>query len=205
MEIIDLSKTSDLEASKRATEVLRRGGLIVYPTETCYGLGVMITNKMAVEKLWKFKGERGDKPVLVAINTMLMAKKYAEINNIFKAVARKYWPGPVSMVTKSRKNIPEKIRGGKPFIGLRMPDQSLILKIVKSLKVPVTSTSANISGGKNPYSLEQFQNETPKDRIELVDLFIDAGHIPERLPSTLIDTTEGTVKVLRQGEVVVKI
>lgn len=193
------------EVIEEAVRVLNNGGLIVYPTETCYGLGVDATNDQAVDKLWNFKGERGDKPVLIAVSSVKMAEENAEINYLANKITQKYWPGPVSIVALSKNKVSKKVQGGKETVGLRMPNQPLVLSMIKKLDKPITSTSANISGGSNPYSLEQFLASTPVERVALVDLFIDGGVIPERLPSTLVDTTGKEVAVLRQGEIEVAI
>lgn len=193
------------EVIEEAVRVLNNGGLIVYPTETCYGLGVDATNDQAVDKLWNFKGERGDKPVLIAVSSVKMAEENAELTELANNITQKYWPGPVSIVALSKNKVSDKVQGGKETVGLRMPNQTLVLSMIKKLDKPITSTSANISGGSNPYSLEQFLASTPVERVALVDLFIDGGVIPERLPSTLVDTTGKEVAVLRQGEIEVTI
>ena len=193
------------EVIARAVKVLSDGGLIVYPTETCYGLGVDATNDQAVDKLWNFKGERGDKPVLIAVSNIKMAEENAEINDLANKITQKYWPGPVSIVALSKNKVSKKVQGEKETIGLRMPNQPLVLSMIKKFGKPITSTSANISGGKNPYSLEQFLISTPNEKFKLVDLFIDGGDILEKLPSTLVETTGKEIEILRQGEIEVAI
>lgn len=183
---------------------LKEGGLIIYPTETVYGLGVDATNEKAVEKLWNFKGERGDKPVLVAVSSIDMAAKYVRLNEAGESIIRKYWPGPVSIVAVSRNKVSTKVQGNTHTLGLRMPKQDTVLKIVNEFKKPVTSTSANVSGQDTAKSLEKFLEIVAEEKQALIDLFIDAGELPVHLPSTIVDTTGDEIKVLRQGEVVVK-
>jgi len=193
------------EAVEAAIEVLKSGGVIVYPTETCYGIGVDLTQPEAVERLWRFKGEREGKPVLAAISSLKMAEEYTDISVLGKKVVQKYWPGPVAIVALSKGKIAKKAQGETDTIGLRMSANILVTEIVESLGKPISSTSANISGGNNPYSLDQFLEETPKERVSIIDLFVDAGELPQNRPSTVIDTRGETLKVLRQGEVVVEI
>jgi L-threonylcarbamoyladenylate synthase len=205
MKVVKVTPNNIDEVAEKAVDALLKGGLIVYPTETCYGLGVDVTNEAAVEKLWLFKGERGDKPVLIAVDSEKMAGEYAELTELFNKVAQKYWPGPVSMVVTSKNKVAEKVQGGKGTIGLRMPDSEIVLSMVGLLGRPITSTSANVSGGSNPYSLEQFIAETPVEKQDVVDLFIDAGTIPTRLPSTIVEATGGEIGILRQGEIEVTV
>jgi L-threonylcarbamoyladenylate synthase len=129
-----------------AVEALKKGGLIVYPTETLYGLGVDATSDMALTKLWAFKGERGDKPVLCAVSSVKMAEEYADFNDLGKKIARKYWPGAVAIVAVSKTKVAKKAQGETKNLGLRMPDNKMVLWIIENLGKPITSTSANISG-----------------------------------------------------------
>lgn len=201
MEIFRLNKNNIAEVATRAAKILRSGGLVVYPTDTVYGLGVDVTNEMAVEKLWKFKGGRENKPVLMAVNGELMAGKYIKINDLGKKIMRKYWPGSVSVVGVSKNKVAEKVQSEKGTLGVRMPDNDFVLKLVDLLKKPITSTSANVSGGKTCRSLEEFMAEVPEDRKQLVDCFVDGGMIEGKLPSTIVDVSEGEMKIVRQGEV----
>jgi L-threonylcarbamoyladenylate synthase len=187
-----------------AIEVLKRGGLIVYPTETVYGLGVDATNEAALEKLWEFKGERGDKPVLVAVSDMTMAEKYVEFSSLGKKIAQKYWPSAVAIVAISKNLVAKKAQGGANTLGLRMPDNKMILKMIAEFGKPITSTSANVSGAPTARSKEEFLRTVPEEKQKLIDLFIDAGELSARSPSTIVDTTGEEIKILRQGEVVVE-
>ncbi len=193
------------ECIRRAVEVLKNGGLIVYPTETVYGLGVDATSEAALEKLWKFKGERGNKPVLVAVSDLEMAEKYVNFSELGKKVAQKYWPGAVAIVASSKNTVAKKAQGDATNLGLRNPDNQLILDIISAFGKPITSTSANISGTSTARSIEEFEATVPDERQDLIDLFIDAGELPSRQPSTIVDTTGEEVKILRQGETIVEI
>ena len=191
-------KLEDLEIEYVA-RILNEGGLIVYPTETVYGLGADATSEAALEKLWAFKGERGDKPVLVAVADLAMAEKYVNLTNLGRKIAQKYWPGPVAIVASSKNEVAKKAQGQTETLGLRNPDNKVMLEVIRTLGKPITSTSANISGGLTARSLSEFLATMPEDRQKLIDLFIDAGELPKNLPSTIVDTTEEKIKILRQG------
>jgi L-threonylcarbamoyladenylate synthase len=205
MEIIDIKKTEPKEIVAQAVAVLKNGGLMVYPTETVYGLGVDATSELALDKLWAFKGERGDKPVLVAVADREMAEKYVELSDLSKKVTQKYWPGAVAVVASSKNLVAKKAQGQTETLGVRNPDNKMMLEIIATLGRPITSTSANISGATTARSLAEFKVTVPKERQGLIDLFIDAGELPLRSPSTIVDTTGEEVKILRQGEMVVEI
>ncbi len=185
--------------------VLKEGGLIVYPTETVYGLGVDATSESALEKLWEFKGERGDKPVLVAVSGEEMTEKYVKLNGLGKKIVHKYWPGAVAVVATSRNIVTKKAQGMSDNLGLRMPDNINIIEIISRFGKPITSTSANISGAPTARSLTEFLETVPADRQKLIDIFIDGGELPLRQPSTIVDATGEEIKILRVGEVVVSV
>lgn len=199
MEILKAKR--EKEAIEGALAVLRKGGLIIYPTETCYGIGADATNTEAVKKALEFKGSRGGKPISVAVVDKAMAEKYVELNEMAKNLYQKFLPGPLTMVSKSRGKVVKYLEAGKGNLGIRMPDYPLVLKIIKKLRKPITSTSANASGKKTPYSLKDIQKYTPKKSLRLVDLFLDRGKLPYNPPSTVVDTTLNEPKILRQGEI----
>jgi len=201
VEIIKLDESNTKEVADRVAEIVLAGGLVVYPTDTLYGLGVDATNEIAVEKLWKFKGERENKPVLIAVNSEKMAEKFIEITELGKKIIHKYWPGPVSIVGKSKNLVAMKVQGEKGKVGVRMPGNKFVACLVKILDKPITSTSANITGAMTCVDVDDFSKNTPPDRVSLVDCFVDAGIIERKLPSTIVDISEGEVKILRQGAI----
>lgn len=205
MRILKLNSANFMEVAKQVSIVVADGGLVVYPTDTVYGLGVDPTNEAAVEKLWKFKGERGDKPVLLVVSDEMMAKKYVKLNDLGKKIIRKYWPGSVSVVGVSKNRVVKKLHGGKGTLGLRMPNNKFVLNLVGIFGKPITSTSANISGGRTCGSLEEFSAVIPKESMDFVDVFVDGGTIEDKLPSTIVDISSGEMRMVREGEVVVEI
>lgn len=205
MEILKLTEKDNEEIVYLVAQALLKGGLIVYPTETVYGLGVDATNKKAVEKLWMFKGKRENKPVLVAVNGEKMAEEYVEINDLGKKLIHKYWPGPVSILAVSKDKVAKKVQGEKETLGLRMPDNKFVLDLISNLGRPITSTSANLSGEKVCGSIDDFLRTVPEGHMKLVDYFIDGGTIENKLPSTIVDSSRGAVDILRQGDIEIDI
>ncbi|MBU4350998.1 threonylcarbamoyl-AMP synthase [Patescibacteria group bacterium] len=189
---------------KKAIAVLKKGGLVIYPTETCYGIGADATNLKAVEKVLQFKGSRGNKPVSIAVANKEMAEKYVLINSTAANLYKEFLPGPLTVVSKSRQKTARLLEAGQETLGIRIPDYDLIIKIIKEFNRPITSTSANTSGKKTPYCLNDVLKYTTPKRLGLVDLFLDAGRLPFHLPTTVVDTTLNEPKALRQGEIKIK-
>lgn len=185
--------------------ILKDGGLIIYPTETCYGIGADATNAEAVKKVLDFKGSRGGKPISVAVFDKKMAGKYVIVNETADNLYQKFLPGPLTVVSKSKTKTDPALQAGKETLGIRIPDYPLVLEIVRKFGKPVTATSANTSGKKTPYCLEDVLKYTTKKRLALVDLFLDAGRLPYNPPSTVVDTTLNEPQILRQGEIKIKI
>jgi len=198
---IDLQKISQAKAIAQAIKVLRAGGIVIYPTETCYGLGVDATNPAAVDKLWQYKGQRGNKAVSVAVADQAMAEQYVVINSIARNLYQNFLPGPITVISQSRAKVIKKLQAGKKTLGIRLSSYPLVSKIVRRLGKPMTATSANTSGKKAVYSFPDWQKYTSQKKQALVDLFLDAGVLPQRLPSTVVDTTLNEARVLRQGKI----
>lgn len=203
MEVLNLQKEPKIKIIQKTVTVLNQGGLIIYPTETCYGLGADATNSEAVLKVLEFKGERKGKPILIAVADKKMAQDYVEINKTAENLYRNFLPGPVAVVSKSKEKVAPGVESSHKTLGIRIPNYPLILEIIRQFGKPITSTSANPSGKKPPYSLDDVLKYTSKKRLALVDLFLDAGKLPPNPPSTVVDTTLQEPTVLRQGKIVI--
>ena len=203
MEIISIEEAQKGQGGK-VVAVLKKGGLIIYPTDTCYGLGADATNPLAIDKLMAFKGEREGKPVAVAVNNLAMAEEYVFLSPLARALAKKYLPGPLTLVCQSEHKTDPRLESSEGTLGIRVPNTPLVLTIIAALGKPITTTSANISGGTSPYSRFSWEKETPQERQALVDLFLDAGNLPFSPPSTVIDVSSKEIKIIRQGAIKIK-
>ena len=203
MEIINLKQTNRAEVVKKSATVLKRGGLVVYPTDTCFGLGADATDSLAVDKVFEFKGER-HKPMAVAVDGRRMAEKYVLINETAANLYENFLPGRLTVISRSRGRSAPRLESDQGTLGVRIPDYLLVREIIKKFGRPITTTSANISGIKPPYSLADFNKYTSRKKRDMVDLFLDPGPLPERKPSTVVDTTFNETAVLRQGEIAFK-
>lgn len=185
---------------------LKEGKTIVYPTETCYGLGVDAFNAVAVEKVFQIKKRQKKKSVLVLMSDIAMAQKYVNWTPELQQIAEKYWPGALTVVTyaKNPEKFPEGVLREDGTIAFRITDHPLAEALVKKLGRPLVSTSANISAMESPYDIksvkQMFEHENAKP-----DIVIDGGDLPHRTPSTIVSLVNGKMEVVRQGEIVVEL
>jgi L-threonylcarbamoyladenylate synthase len=201
MQILDLTTSKPATAVERAVEVLRAGGLVVFPTETTYGAGVDATNPSAVQKLLAYKARREGKPLSIAVTDLEMAEQFVVVTEQARQLYHQFLPGPVTVVSTAVANTPLAPGVVSEFntLGVRIPDYPLVIDIVRALGKPITATSANASDQKRPYAVADILNNTSAKQQSLIDLVLDAGTLPTRPPSTVIDTTLSTPLTLRDG------
>lgn len=177
-------------------KVLKGGGVIAFPTDTFYGLGANPYNTKAVDKIYSIKGRDPEKPLLLLIDSILKLDDLAEeISEASAKLIESFWPGPLTMLFKPKHTIPKNITTG--LIGIRQPGNSITRKILAGLNYPLTAPSANISGEDPTTTAEQV-----KDRLgNKVNLILDAGICRGGEPSTLVDTTQTPVRLVRAGAI----
>jgi L-threonylcarbamoyladenylate synthase len=184
--------------------VLARGGLIIYPTETMYGIGVDATNPIAIKKLSYYKKRPLGKPYSIAVVNQKMAEEYVSLNNSAKNLYKNFLPGPITVVSKGKHRVAPGVESETGTLGIRIPDYPLVLKILKVYGKPITATSANASYQKRPYKVSDILDNISSKQKSLIDLIIDAGELPHHEPSTVVDTTLDDVTILRQGDIKLK-
>ena len=185
---------------KKTINVLKNGGIIIYPTETCYGVGVDATNTKALKKLLTYKKFRGSKPISIAVSDKEMADKYVEINEMGENIYNNYLPGPITIISMSKGILQPPVVSQQGTVGVRIPDYPLMLEILKEYGKPITATSANMSYRSAPYNIDKLLEQLPEKSKRLIDLIIDAGELPKNPPSTVLDTTLNTLSILREGK-----
>ena len=176
-----------------ALHVLRKGGVVVYPTDTLYGIGVNIFSEDAVERVFSIKKRSKSKPLSVCLPKVESISKVAYMDSETEKIARKLLPGPFTLILNKKEGISSTLTAGEAKIGVRIPDSKVSMEL--SREFPVTATSANISGMKVPESPEGVY----KQLRESVDLIFDAGAFKESLPSTVVDLTCHPPSVIRRG------
>ncbi len=201
MEIVKVNpKQPEKAVLKRAVDILKRGGVIVYPTETVYGLGANIFDKKAVKKIFLIKGRTFRKPLSAAVSGLKEAEQIAKFNLKAKKIFKKFLPGPLTLVLFKKACVPDLVTAGRKKIAIRVPDFKVTLDLLKKCRFPITSTSANISGKSAPCSVSAVTKQF-KNKKNQPDLILDVGRTPIGRPSTIIDLTQKKPKILREGPI----
>jgi L-threonylcarbamoyladenylate synthase len=183
------------EALARAVNVLGDGGIVAYPTETFYGLGVRFDDPAALKKLFDLKARPADKPVSLIVGTdVSLSLVAAEVSNAARGLITACWPGPLTILFKARKGLPDQeVLDGK--VAVRVPGESFALKLARALTFPITATSANPSGLESSADAEAVAKYFPNG----IDLLIDAGPTKGGKPSTVVDASGDDIKLVRAG------
>ncbi len=189
---------------EEAIKVLKKGGIIIYPTETVYGVGVDATNKKAVDRLNKYKQRPLGKPYSIAVSDKVMAAKYVDINDAANNLYQEFLPGPLTIVSTGTHKVAQGVESEYGTLGVRIPNYKIVIDIIQKFGKPITATSANASYKKRPYKISDILENISEKQKSLIDLIIDAGTLPPNEPSTVIDTTLDDPVVLRQGDIKLK-
>jgi L-threonylcarbamoyladenylate synthase len=192
---VDMNEPAD-RAMILAAEVIQAGGVVVYPTDTLYGLGVNAWNSEAVHRVQAIKGRPETKPVLVIVDTPRAALNLTdEVTEAGRSLMASFWPGPLTLLFRCGPNVPGAVTRESGKIAVRVPSNRVCLRLCELAGCPVTSTSANISGEAVPGSVQEIERALGPG----VDLFIDGGVLPRSLPSTLVDVSGPVPRLVREG------
>lgn len=184
-----------------AAEKIRLGRLVVFPTETVYGLGADATNEKAVSSIFNAKGRPSDNPLIIHIAEPADADKYAFTSDLYFALAQRFMPGPLTVVMKSRENVPKRTRGGLDTVAVRCPESLVARELIKLSQVPIAAPSANLSGSPSPTSAKHVID----DMMGRVDVILDGGDADFGLESTIVKIEDDeTLTLLRPGKITVE-
>lgn len=199
MEVIRVDLNKDYaEAVERTVFNLQQGGVVVFPTDTLYGLGANALNTYAVQKVFSIKGRPASKPLPVIARNMRWMEELVEIKPNQRQLLEKVWPGKVTVVLPKKDTIPDAVTGGSTTVGVRIPDHPFVDAVLDKLGYPITATSANVSGEESTGDIENIIRSFSEQRIR-PDLIVDVGVLPQSEPSTILDLTSATPKILRIG------
>ena len=176
--------------------MLKRGKVIIYPTDTVYGLGVNAFDSEAVYKIFRIKKRPLNQALPIAVSGLKMAQSLVNITEKAKRLMETFWPGALTIILEKTSIIPEIVTGGKIGIGIRAPNHPVALTLVEMLNVPIIATSANIHGEISPVNVEEVSDQLGKS----VDLIIDGGTV-SGTPSTIINMLEEPPMIIRKGNV----
>ncbi|MBI4130696.1 threonylcarbamoyl-AMP synthase [Candidatus Roizmanbacteria bacterium] len=204
MQILRTTDNNKQNILQEAIAVLNNGGLIIYPTETCYGVGVDATNPKAVEKLLLYKERPEGKAISIAVSDKEMAEQYVELNKTAKNLYKNFLPGPLTVISNSKHTVAKGLEAEDGSLGVRIPDYLFILELIKQFGKPITATSANVSGRKTPYTIPDVLDYTIEKKKRLIDCIIDAGELPHNPPSTVVDTRLNDERIVREGSISLK-
>ena len=182
-----------------ASQIVRKGGLVVYPTETVYGLGCDPFRIEAVKRVFEVKGER-IKPLPILASSIDHVEKIACMSQEGKKVAEKFWPGPLTMVFPKRLVLPDIVTCNADSVGVRIPKHDVALQLISLSNGLLIGTSANRTGEKPPRTVQ----EATQQLKEEVDVFLDGGPTTLGRPSTVIDFTSKKPRILREGPISLK-
>lgn len=178
-----------------ASDALKKGKIVAFPTETVYGLGASIADEKAIAQIYRAKGRMPEKPLSVLVSSIGDAEKtVAELPKSARQLAEEFWPGPLTMILKKSSAISTLITAGKSTVGVRVPAHPAALEIVRRAG-PLACPSANLSGRREPKTAA----DVLEDLDGKIDLLIDGGKTALQAPSTIIDLTATPPKILRRG------
>ena len=182
-----------------AANTLKNGGIIVYPTDTAYGIGVNAFDIKSLEKLYTIQKRATKKPTHIVVKDWDMIELVSRPDKNAYRLYESFFPGPLTMILpKNSDLVPHELTGGLETIGIRIPDSVFTKMLSNFVPFPYTTPSANRTGEKTPYSIEEVR---PVLDLDSVDLVIDAGKLEETKPSTLVDLTKHPYEILREGPV----
>ena len=193
VKITDISKQeSDLT---RAAEILREGGLVVFPTETVYGLGGNGLDSDAAKKIYAAKGRPSDNPLIIHIAKPDDAALYAYPNELYNRLAKAFMPGPLTVILPKRENIPASVTGGLDSVAVRCPSHPVAHRLIDLAGIPIAAPSANLSGKPSPTSAAH----VAQDMDGRVDMILDGGDCEIGLESTIVKIDGDRMTLLRPG------
>ena len=191
---------SNINDIKSAAEVIKGGGLVAFPTETVYGLGGDGTNPSAALKIYQAKGRPSDNPLIIHISDPSDAEGYTYTNDIYYRLAKKFMPGPLTVVLPARDSVPLSTRGGLSTVAVRCPSNPIARMLVSLSGCPIAAPSANLSGSPSPTDASHVID----DMMGRIDAIIDGGECDIGLESTIVKTEDnGSITLLRPGRITI--
>ena len=195
---IDLKKEIDFEKIKAPAEAIKQGKLVIFPTETVYGIGANALNEEAVKNIYIAKGRASDNPLIAHISNIEMLKDLVvEVGETEKKLIENFWPGPLTIVFKKKDIVPDIITGGLDTVAIRMPSNIIANKLIEYSGCPIAAPSANISGKPSGTLVEDIIGELDGK----VEYIIDGGKVVIGVESTVIRVVDDIVHILRPGKI----
>ena len=198
MEIINLKNEKNYNKVKYAANVIKQGGLVLFPTETVYGIGANGLDEKAVKKIFEAKGRAQDNPLILHVSNLDMVKDICkDITELEYKLMDAFWPGPFTIILKKNDIVPNIVTGGLNTVAVRMPANKVASSLISYANIPIAAPSANISGRPSGTCLEDILDELgPK-----MDCIIDGGNCEVGIESTVVKVENNSVRILRPGKI----
>ena len=190
----------DINYIKKGAECIKNGGIVLFPTETVYGIGANALNDEAVKKIYIAKGRAQDNPLILHISDMNMLEQIVDLDNISEVEYKlidTFWPGPFTIILNKKEGVANVATCNGNTVGVRMPSNKIAYDLIKVAGVPIAAPSANISGKPSGTNLNDIFEEL-KDKI---DYIIDGGETDIGVESTVVRVINDEVKILRPGKI----
>ena len=195
---INMQNNNNFEKIQEVAKSIREVKLVVFPTETVYGIGANAKNEEAVNNIFLAKGRAGDNPLIVHIADIKMLEELVEnIGTIEKKLIDSFWPGPLTIIFKKKNIVPNNVTGGLDTVAIRMPSNEIARKLIEYSDLPIAAPSANISGRPSGTIIEDIIEELDGK----VEYIIDDGKVQIGLESTVVRVVDGIVHILRPGKI----
>jgi L-threonylcarbamoyladenylate synthase len=192
----EILRTTDPSAIRRGLDVLKRGGVVAFPTDTVYGIAVPVFDADGIERLYEIKERETLKAIAVLVGEISQVGSLSpQVTQMARLLMGKFWPGPLTVVVPSSPSLPANLSPG-PTVGVRMPDHPFTLTFLRQ-SGPLATTSANLSGGENTLEAAQVLAQL-RGRIALI---LDGGRTAGGIPSTVVDCTREAPVILRKGPI----
>lgn len=183
---------------EKAAELIKKGKIVIFPTETVYGIGVNGLDSNAVKKLYEIKKRPLNKPISLLVSDMEMVEQIArDITDVEYKIMKTFFPGPLTIILKKKEIVPDIVTSGSDTVGIRMPSEKIAIEIVKQAGVPIATPSANISGKPSGTNIKSIM----QDFEGKVDFFIDGGESKLGIGSTIVQVINEEPKILREGSI----
>ena len=195
--IYDWKNKIDENELKNTINVINNGGIVIFPTDTVYGIASNIDDEKAISNLFELKGRNDNKPICVLTSSVNKIEKVAYIKNKELELITKYMPGALTIILDKKEDISNRLTSNLQTIGVRIPNNEIALNILKYIEKPLATTSTNLSGNQPATKLEELVDEFNGK----VDIIIDGGITDLKQSSTIIKVENNEIKVLREGTV----
>ena len=195
---LDFKNNIDYTKLKEPAKIIKDGGIVVFPTETVYGIGVNGLNKNALKKLYEVKQRPLNKPISLLVNSIEMINQLTKnITKLEYALMKEFFPGPLTIILQKKDIVPNILTANSDTVGIRMPSNKIALKLIEYAGVPIATPSANLSGKPTGTNFK----DIIKDFDGKADYFIDGKISKTGFASTIIKVTDGIPNILRQGPI----